>query len=69
MNENQSAQVCGCDKGAHWTCEQHRLAFGDCVECDGYIMRPEDIPYCPTCARLKHEAAAAALRLAEGQGE
>ncbi len=27
MNEHESAQSCGCDKGANWVCEKHTAEF------------------------------------------
>lgn len=29
--------------------------YGDCVDCDNYILAESEAPYCPTCARLKRE--------------
>ncbi len=33
-------------------------SYGDCIGCDGYILALSEAPYCPTCARLRREAAA-----------
>ena len=33
-------------------------SVGDCIACDGYVLTSEELPYCPTCARLRREAEA-----------
>lgn len=35
-----------------------RATYGDCVSCDGYVLNAADGRHCPTCARLRREAAA-----------
>lgn len=39
MNEN-SAQSCGCDAGANWTCERHRKEAEDVRRCQGSHYTP-----------------------------
>lgn len=38
MNEHKSTQPCGCDTGANWTCEQHRVVPADIGACGSYYI-------------------------------
>lgn len=50
--ENQFNRASDADARALLTCP---TVYGDCTECDGYILAASEAPYCPTCARLKAE--------------
>ncbi len=54
MTTHESAQPCGCDRGANWTCEQHRGLGHSYIEMDGIVAvgsrTPE--PNCSFCGFL-----------------
>ena len=30
-------------------------SYGDCTQCDGYVLLKDEAPLCPTCARFARE--------------
>ncbi len=54
IDNHESAQPCGCDKGANWTCEQHRTAISEAMELQRehnrlVSLHLEEIIHQPSC--------------------